>query len=215
MSIIKLLPLYFDEYITMDKIYTVGCSTHTVDFFLNIVINYNIDTIVDVRSIPFSRHTPQFNQDNLKKMLSSKQIHYLDFSEEFGARRKEKEAYSGGIVDFNKVRTLDVFLRGINRIEKGISKNYRIALLCTEKDPINCHRSLLVSRTLSELLKINIEHILFDGNIIEHHNFEQKMLKLSGLETDLFITDTQKLLNDAYGIFSKKVAYKDEEHIDE
>ncbi|MDR0606649.1 MAG: DUF488 domain-containing protein [Bacteroidales bacterium] len=199
----------------MDQIYTIGCSTHTIEGFLNILGNYNIDTIVDVRSIPFSRYTPQFNQDNLEKMLSSKRIHYLDFSEEFGARRKEKEVYSDGIVDFNKVRTLDVFLRGITRIEKGISKNYRIALLCTEKDPINCHRSLLVSRTLSDILKINIRHILFDGNIIEHHNFEQKMLKLSGLETDMFMTDTQKLLNDAYEIFSKKVAYKDEEDIDE
>jgi hypothetical protein len=142
-------------------------------------------------------------------------VHYLDFSEEFGARRKEKEVYSDGIVDFNKVRTLDVFCRGINRIEKGISKDYRIALLCTERDPINCHRSLLVSRALSDLLKVNIEHILFDGNIIEHHNLEQKMLKLSGLETDMFMTDTQELLNDAYEIFSKKVAYKDEESIDE
>jgi uncharacterized protein (DUF488 family) len=197
----------------MNKIYTIGCSNHTSEDFLSIVVNYNIDTIVDVRSTPFSRHTPQFNQDNLKKALSSRRIHYLDFSKEFGARRKEKEVYSSGIVDFNKVRTLDVFLRGINRIEEGIRKNHRIALLCTEKEPINCHRSLLVSRALMDTLKINIEHILFDGTIIEHHNFEKKMLKLSGLETDMFTTDTQKLINDAYEIFSKKVAYK-EEHID-
>ena len=93
-STINLSPLYFDEYIAMDQIYTIGCSTHTIEGLLNILGNYNIDTIVDVRSIPFSRYTPQFNQDNLKKMLSSKRIHYLDFSEEFGARRKEKEVYS-------------------------------------------------------------------------------------------------------------------------
>jgi uncharacterized protein (DUF488 family) len=212
--IIKYVQRSYKE-IVMDKIYTIGCSTHTMENFSTLLANHNIDTIVDVRSMPFSRHTPQFNQDNLKRILSKHRIHYLDFSEEFGARRKEKEVYSDGVVDFNKVRNLGVFTKGISRIETGLNKNYLIALLCTEKDPINCHRSLLVSRALSDVLKINIGHILFDGNIIDHHDVEEKMLKLSGLETDMFMTDREKLLDEVYRIFSNKIAYNDEENMDE
>jgi uncharacterized protein (DUF488 family) len=181
----------------MGKIFTIGCSTHTPDNFLNLLKNNDINVIADVRSTPFSKHTPQFNQNTLKDFLSEKKIHYIHFGEEFGARRKEKEVYTDGKVDFKKVAKLPIFLNGIERIEKGIQKGYNITLLCTEKNPLDCHRFLLVSKALVDLLNINIMHILFDGNVIEQHDLENQMLNYLDLTYDLFI-DNKNLIGNTY-----------------
>jgi uncharacterized protein (DUF488 family) len=196
----------------MGKLFTIGCSIHTPENFLSLLKNNNINVVADVRSTPFSKHTPQFNQDILRDFLAEKKINYIHFGDEFGAKRKEKEVYIDGKVDFKKVVKLPVFLKGVERIEKGMQKDYNIALLCTEKNPLDCHRFLLVSKALNNLLNINISHILFDGNVLEQHGLENQMLNLLNLTSDLFI-DRNILVENAYTKLGEKIACQEKESV--
>jgi len=188
----------------MSKIYTIGSSIHTVSAFISLLYRYKINAIADVRSVPYSQHTPQFNKDALKDNLKESNICYLDFSNEFGAKRTEKEAYTDNCVDFSKVMNLPIFLGGIDRINTGISKGYNVALLCTEKDPLDCHRFSLVSRAIIEKLHIDVYHILFNGDILNHQELEKMMLRIFNLDSSLLNDE----LECAYRKINKKIAFQ-------
>jgi uncharacterized protein (DUF488 family) len=187
----------------MGSIYTIGSSIHAIDEFMALLNKYKINAVADVRSVPYSKHTPQYNREKLSGILKENQINYLDFNKEFGARRRESEAYTNGIVDFKKVVNLPEFLYGIERINEGMSKGYNIVLLCAEKDPINCHRFFLVSKALVDKLSINIDHILYDGSAINHHDLEKEMVQKLYFKNDLF-NDHRTLLETAYERIGKK-----------
>ena len=193
----------------MGSIFTIGSSIHAIDEFIALLNKYKINAVADVRSVPYSKYTPQYNREKLNNVLKENQINYLDFNKEFGARRKEPEAYTNGIVDFKKVVNLPEFLCGIERISEGISKGYNIALLCAEKNPINCHRFFLVSKALVEKLGIKIDHILYDGSVINHHDLEKKMLKDIIIKNDLF-DDYKTSLETAYEEISIKKKIKND-----
>ena len=193
----------------MGSIFTIGSSIHAIDEFIALLNKYKINVVADVRSVPYSKYTPQYNREKLNNVLKENQINYLDFNKEFGARRKEPEAYTNGIVDFKKVVNLPEFLCGIERISEGISKGYNIALLCAEKNPINCHRFFLVSKALVEKLGIKIDHILYDGSVINHHDLEKEMLKDIIIKNDLF-DDYKTSLETAYEEISIKKKIKND-----
>jgi uncharacterized protein (DUF488 family) len=192
----------------MGKIYTIGSSIHSIYDFILLLKRHHINAVADVRSMPYSQHTPQFNKDALTNALKNTSVYYLDFSKEFGARRNESEAYTNNQVDFRKVIKLPIFLSGIERINAGILKGYNIALLCTEKNPLDCHRFSLVSRALSHKLSVNIDHILFNGELINQHDLEKKMLHDFKLENDLF-DDYETQLEKAYENVGNKISYKE------
>ena len=194
---------------SIGRIFTIGSSIHAIDEFIALLNKYKINAVADVRSVPYSKYTPQYNREKLNNVLKENQINYLDFNKEFGARRKEPEAYTNGIVDFKKVVNLPEFLCGIERISEGISKGYNIALLCAEKNPINCHRFFLVSKALVEKLGIKIDHILYDGSVINHHDLEKKMLKDIIIKNDLF-DDYKTSLETAYEEISIKKKIKND-----
>jgi uncharacterized protein (DUF488 family) len=192
----------------MNKIYTIGSSIHTIDEFISLLNKYRINAVVDVRSVPYSQHTPQYNKETLVDVLNNNSIYYFDFSKEFGAKRKEKCVYTNNRVDFHKVLQLPDFLNGINRINAGILKGYNITLLCTEKNPLDCHRFSLVSKALVDTLNVSVEHILFDGEIVNQSTLERRLLNNFGLENDLF-NDYKTQLEYAYQKLSGKVAYQE------
>jgi uncharacterized protein (DUF488 family) len=192
----------------MNRIYTIGTSIHSADEFCSLLLKHHIDAIADVRSVPYSKHTPQFNKDILVHSLQRASIRYLDFGAEFGARRIEQEAYTDNKVDFEKVAKLPVFLSGVERISTGINKGFNIALMCTEKYPLDCHRFSLLSNSLSKFLDIDIEHILFDGNIVTQQSLENELLHDLNLDNDLFISHDE-LLKSAYDILGGKIAHQE------
>ena len=128
----------------MNKIYTIGHSNGTTEELLSLLTLARIDCVVDVRSVPASAYTPQFNKENLKRYLSSKGIYYLHFGEEFGARRYD--AIIDGQVNFEKAVTTPAFLKGVERVKNGVEQGHNIALMCSEADPLACHRFSMVSR---------------------------------------------------------------------
>ncbi len=216
-------------------LYTIGCSNHPIDAFLRLLKSQGIEAIVDVRSVPYSAQTPHFNAPVLIKSLKEAGIFYLSFSEEFGARRQEKEAYRDGQVDFAVVSKLPKFLAGIKRVEEGLEKGLKIAIMCTEKDPINCHRFHLVSRELSKQLNSNVLHIGYDGSVESNASVEDRMRRVFSVCPTFEMMDKAReevssefpqiknsgdfdkivekrvgafVLDEIYQYFSRKVAYK-------
>lgn len=156
-----------------NKIYTIGHSNLKKEEFLrNLIIN-NVNYIIDVRSIPYSKYVTWANRENLKEYLESNGIHYKFWGDVFGAKRKEPELYTNGAVDFNKVRNTENFKLYMDSIVKKAVYCYTICFMCTEQDPIDCHRSIM----LQPALPLEMYHILRDGSIQTRHELEKRMLQ--------------------------------------
>ena len=188
------------------KIYTIGCSNRSQDELLTALKKYSIQVVVDVRSVPYSSFTPQFNQEPLRKLLTDNKIIYISFANEFGARRIENSVYINNTVDFNKVSQLDIFKKGVDRVLDGLKKGYVIALMCTEYNPIDCHRFSMVSRAFSKIPNISITHILNENKCISNEELEEKMLNEFKLQPELFETKEQ-LIDQAYKKLENRIAF--------
>ncbi len=117
-----------------------------------------INVIVDVRSVPASKYTPQFNKDPLSHALKRIGINYLSFAEEFGARRTDALDEHNN-VNFEKAVQTEAFLRGAKRLLNGLERGYKIALMCSEANPLECHRFAMVARYFFEQ-GIDVQHIM-------------------------------------------------------
>ena len=149
----------------MSELFTIGHSTHSAERFLELLRQHNIEAVGDVRSSPFSAWTPQFNRQVLEATLKKAGIHYVFLGNELGARRAEREVYVDGIARYERIAKTPAFQEGLERVRKG-SRKLRLALMCAEKDPLECHRTILVCRQLKR--EANIAHILEDGAIEFH-----------------------------------------------
>ena len=160
----------------MNRIFTIGHSTDTIEMFINYLKLHKIDTVVDVRSVPYSRFASQFNKEILSERLKYEKIYYVPMGDNLGARYTEKELlFEDGKVDFSKVIATDKFKDGINRLEKGIKKGLKIALMCSEKNPIECHRFSLIANYLYKK-GYNILHLV-GINVYEHSFLQNKLLE--------------------------------------
>lgn len=156
--------------------FTIGHSNQSIDSFLQLLKIHKINCIIDIRSIPYSQNNPQFNKENLKSELRNNSIFYILMSDSLGAKYNNPELlFPDGKVDFRKVRQTENFKVGIKRIIEGIKKGYSIALMCSEKDPFNCHRFVLVSYQLSKE-GVSVKHICGDGSIALNSELEKKIL---------------------------------------
>lgn len=189
----------------MNELFTIGYSPHTLDSFLKLLKEYNINALVDVRSSPFSRYKPEFNQNMLKEFLNSHNIIYVFLGDCCGARVEESSCYVNGKVDYKLVAKNHRFKEGLERIKQGMEK-FCVALMCAEKDPITCHRTILICRNLMSS-DINIKHILEDGTAENHRDSEIRLMKLFELnQPDLFLSEQQRL-EEAYSRQEEKIAY--------
>ena len=156
-------------------LYTIGHSNHPIERFIELLRRHGVGFVADVRSVPASRHHPQFNRRALAKSLEAAGIEYLFLGAELGARRKEPEAYRDGAVAYELIARLPVFQAGLAQLRKLLASERSIALLCAEKEPAHCHRALLVSRELHGELPARILHILADGSVESHETLEQRL----------------------------------------
>jgi uncharacterized protein (DUF488 family) len=165
------------------QIFTVGHSNHSVDKFINLLKRNGVSAIADVRSSPFSRRLPHFNQSSLRKSLTSEGVSYVFLGEELGARSKNPECYIEGKARYELIAATEEFSVGLDRILKGV-KHHQIALMCAEQDPITCHRAILVCKHLKDA-GLDIQHILKTGDLESHERLEQRLLKLHNLGDSL------------------------------
>jgi len=188
-------------------ILTVGHSSHSLEYFESLLKSHNVTAIADVRSAPFSRRAPQFNRDELKASLSKIDIAYSFLGRELGGRPKGASFFCEGIADYERMANASIFKEGVDRVLRG-ARRYRIALLCSEHDPLDCHRCLLVSRELAKL-EIEIQHILSDGSLQDQRAVESRLQRLAHSPgEDLFMTSDERLAA-AYRHQSRKVAFSE------
>ena len=145
-------------------VFTIGHSNYSAEKFVGLLKGHSIEVVADVRSQPYSRHTPHFNARDLEAILAGNGIGRMFLGFELGGRPKAEEFYDAdGRVDYARVERSQSFLDGIQRLEISI-RQYRIALLCSEENPAGCHRRLLVGRVLGER-GIAVWHIRGDGSV--------------------------------------------------
>lgn len=158
-------------------IYTIGHSTHPQAYFLELLNEYSINCLVDVRSIAASSYNPQYNKESLSDFLKANGITYLHFAEEFGARQSDPKVLDHeGRVDFIKVQKSVHFKRGVERLWQGIEKQFTITLMCSESNPMDCHRFSMISTAL-EKYGFQIRHILKDKTVKTTADLEHELLK--------------------------------------
>jgi uncharacterized protein (DUF488 family) len=127
-----------------DAVYTIGHSTHSIGRFVELLKSHSVTAVADVRSQPYSRMNPQFSREPLKEALRNANIKYVFLGKELGARSENKSCYRDGQVQYDLLAQTDLFKRGIERVKEG-ARTYRIALMCAEKEPLECHRTILVA----------------------------------------------------------------------
>jgi len=189
-------------------VYTIGHSTHSFEQFITLLKQHGITALCDVRSKPYSRMSPQFNRESLKQSLQEKGIIYVFLGQELGARSENPACYVRGKVQFDRMAQSALFQKGIDRVKEGM-KNFRVALMCAEKDPLACHRTILVSRHV-EAAGIKVEHILADGTIASHADILCRLLFQLHLEQDL-LRSYEDVVDEAYRIQGERIAYDEGE----
>ena len=193
----------------MKKIYTVGHSIYEADDFVQLLKTNNINTIVDVRSTPYSKFASQYNKESLHQYLKQNGICYIFMGDMLGARYEDKSLlFENGSVNFKKVQETKVFQDGISRLDKGILKGYNISLMCSEKEAFDCHRFGLISEYISTHLKdIEIKHI-YPDKILSQKDLENSLIKKYNKKIDYLGLETDKTaLEQAYALRNKDIAY--------
>jgi uncharacterized protein (DUF488 family) len=193
----------------MFELFTIGHSVHPVEYFVNLLKQHGITALCDVRSSPYSRYTPQFNREALKEEMERHGIAYIYLGAELGPRSDDPDCYVSGKVQYDRLAAKEIFQQGLGRLRKGMA-HYSIALMCAEKDPITCHRMILISRNLRSD-DIVIRHIMEDGTLEDNRDTERRLMSLLKIDpADLFATEADQIQR-AYDLQGKKVAYTLEE----
>lgn len=191
-----------------DVVYTIGHSTHSIDRLIELLSMHAITAVADVRSSPFSRFKPHFNRVSLQTSLKKAGIRYVFLGRELGGRPADRACYVGGTVNYDLVARTELFQAGISRVAEGV-RRHRIALLCTEEDPLACHRALLVSRHLVDR-GIVAQHIRGSGRLESHDEALARLMENLNLldQTDL-LRGHDALIVEAYHRQALVVAYTD------
>lgn len=188
-------------------LYTIGHSNRSAEDFLSLLRRFQISVLADVRSSPFSRYCPHFNKEPLETFLLKKGIIYRFLGEELGGRPKDRSCYRENRVSYDFLREKDFFRRGIEKLLGWLTEGHNTALLCSEKDPLECHRFLFISRYLAASSQIDIRHILREDCVETQQKAEERLLKLTKTHADLFEQDYQHLLDVAYDKQSVRISY--------
>lgn len=188
-------------------LYTIGHSNHEITVFIELLKQHGITALGDVRSHPYSRHVPQYSRDALKAELAKAGISYVFLGKELGARSNNPACYVQGKVQYDRLAQEPQFAEGLERVRQGMER-YCIALICSEKDPLDCHRAVLVARKLFES-GVSVAHIHADGTLESQQEMESRLLVVCKLpEEDMFMT-REELLADAYKLRGERIAYQD------
>ena len=185
---------------------TIGHSNQPADRFIGLLRNAGVTTVADVRSVPFSRRFPWFSAKALAERLAREGIAFLPLGDALGGRPRDPEFYCDGVADYEAMATAPEFRAGLDQVADAMSR-HRLCLMCAEREPLDCHRCLLLARRLAER-GLTLGHLLADGTIEPHAKTEERLLALgSGKanEADLF-QDRSMRLADAYRRRARAVA---------
>ncbi len=195
------------------NIYSIGYTSFEINSFIDVIKEHDISCVVDVRSNPVASEYYQiYSRTSLEKILNSKNIYYRNYALEFGARQVDYSLYKEfGYLDFDRFIKTPNFLLGINKIKKGLELGYNFVLMCAEKDPINCHRAIMVAKGFKEN-GIIVDHIMADNSIQSQIDIEQRLLNMyfpQRGQQNLFEEKTEEdYVKEAYRVQNSKIGYK-------
>jgi uncharacterized protein (DUF488 family) len=167
----------------MNPVKTIGHSNHPIERFMALLKAGGVGRLVDVRSTPWSRRHPQFGQKNLARSLADAGIAYVHEGAALGGKPQ-----AGG--SYDQLAARPEFKAALDRVIDGAQHAVQ-CLMCAEKEPLDCHRTVLVSRRLAER-GVKIEHLLADSGIRFHHEVEETLLGKEAAP-DLFEDRTARL----------------------
>jgi uncharacterized protein (DUF488 family) len=170
---------------------TIGHSNLAAERFMALLTGAGVTAIADVRSVPFSRWCPWFSGKALAERLAGEQIAYVALGDALGGRPSDPKLYRDGIADYEAMAARPEFAAGLARVMDA-SARQRVCLLCAEREPLDCHRCLLVGRALCER-GLTLGHIRPDGSIEPHTATEERLLAVAGGEADLFRGSADRL----------------------
>jgi uncharacterized protein (DUF488 family) len=186
-------------------IYTIGHSNHSAERFISLLRGHDITAVCDVRSKPYSRMYPQFNREVLRERLRLDGISYVFLGAELGARSEDPSCYHEGKIRYDRLAQTCLFRKGLDRVCEG-TQEYRLALMCAEKEPLGCHRTLLIAPQL-ETLGLTVQHVLADGGLESQEQAIERLARQLKLpEVDLFRSH-EEILADACSIQEERIAY--------
>jgi uncharacterized protein (DUF488 family) len=156
-------------------IHTIGHSNQAMEVFLRLLSKNDIQVLVDVRSAPYSKFSPHFSKDNLKLELTAHGIGYRFAGEYLGGRPEDPDLYRNGVVpqghadylslvDYPAVAKTTRYREGIDKLLL-LAETQRVAVMCSEADPEQCHRHHLIAQTLLES-EVDVRHIRRDGSVV-------------------------------------------------
>jgi uncharacterized protein (DUF488 family) len=195
----------FDRKLMERRVYTIGHSNHEFAKLLSLLQQHGVTAVGDVRSARYSKRYPQFSREPLEKALREANIAYVFLGKELGAVPDHPGCYENGSVKYDRLAKAELFQSGLDRVERGLQQ-HTLVLLCAEKEPLHCHRTLLVARHI-EARGIRVEHILENGRVEPHVETMARLLRLLHQpEADLFRSPEQ-IVADAYEAWGNKIAY--------
>lgn len=199
-----------------DTVLTIGHSNHTPEFFLGLLTQHRVTALADVRSAPYSRFNPRFNREQLTETLKASGIKYVYLGGQLGGRSDDQACYEQGRVRYDRLARTPLFRDGLQRVVHGASE-HRVALMCAEKEPLHCHRALLIGHELDQR-GIDVAHILPDGRLEPHSSAMTRLLTEFNLENDedLFYQHRPRseLIAEAIAIQTRRVGHVTEQNVD-
>ncbi len=187
-------------------LFTIGHSRHRISDFIKLLQRYQVSTLANVRSHPRSRFPPHFIQDHLRQTLERAGIAYVFLGQELGARSDNPACYQNGMANYDLIAEDPRFQQGLERLRITASAP-RTCLMCAEKDPLECHRTMLVGIRLRSPA-LALAHILADGGLETHERTETSLLTRYRLDQpDLFRTAAERLA-EAYQRHCNAIAFQ-------
>jgi len=187
-------------------LFSIGHSNSSAERFVALLHDAGVDVIADVRSVPASRHFPWFSKNNLAARLAAAGIDYAAMGDTLGGRPRDESLYRDGVADYEAMAMQGEFRSGLGRLIDAATKS-RVGLMCAEREPLDCHRFLLIARRLAER-GLAVGHILHDGSIEPQAETERRLLALAGQDCDLFATGQAERLAAAYRRRAHAVAFR-------
>ena len=184
---------------------TVGHSTHPLEAFVALLRRHAVTALADVRSTPYSRFNPHFNRKSLDREVNARGIAYLFLGRALGGRPEDRSCYENGQVRYDRVARTALFREGIDRVVRGAQDN-RIALMCAEKEPLDCHRTILVGRSLVER-GVAVAHILADGRLEPHDDTMDRLLDSMKLPRRDLLQSRPELIEQALALRERRIAH--------
>jgi uncharacterized protein (DUF488 family) len=182
-----------------EAIFTIGHSTRTLDEFVDLLEAYGVTLVVDVRSVPRSRHNPQFNKETLPESLKLAGVNYVHMPDIGGLRRTKPDSVNTawknksfrGYADYMQTKEFTEQL--LNLI--ALARENTVAIMCAEAVPWRCHRSLISDALV--VRQVKVKHILTKDNIIRHRLSEWAHVEGTKITYPLYTKETpQRHLSD-------------------